>query len=83
MMMPNASHPVSTEILNSIYNLFDFYYAFRSKPFPIAALQGMPTAQSEAQEYSGFCYLLDAPEMQSATVDGSFQNVNFSVCEVI
>ena len=64
-------------------NLFDFYYAFRSKPFPIAALQGMPTAQSEAQEYSGFCYLLDAPEMQSATVDGSFQNVNFSVCEVI
>ena len=64
-------------------NLFDFYYAFRSKPFPIAALQGMPSAQSEAQEYSGFCYLLDAPEMQSATIDGSFQNVNFSVCEVI
>ena len=64
-------------------NLFDFYHAFRSKPFPITALHEMPNAQNEAQEYSGFCYMMDAPEMKSADGQGTYQNVTFNLSEVI
>ena len=49
MMMPNASHPVSTEILNSIYNLFDFYVQYAicegfGMPQVEAASCGIPIA---------------------------------------
>lgn len=49
MMMPNASHPVSTEILNSIYNLFDFYVQYAicegfGMPQVEAASCGVPIA---------------------------------------
>lgn len=64
-------------------NLFDFYRAFRSKPFPINVLTDMPSSQSEAQEYSCFCYILNAPETQSVSSNGDYVNVNFNICEVI
>ena len=49
MMMPNASHPVSTEMLNSIYNLFDFYVQYAicegfGMPQVEAASCGIPIA---------------------------------------
>jgi len=52
MMMPNASHPVSTEILNSIYNLFDFYVQYAicegfGMPQVEAASCGIPIASVE------------------------------------
>lgn len=64
-------------------NLLDFYHAFRSKPFPITALHNMPSAQNEAQEYSGFCYMMDAPVMISIDGQGTYQNVTFNLSEVI
>lgn len=49
VMMPNASHPVSTDILNSIYNLFDFYVQYAicegfGMPQVEAASCGVPIA---------------------------------------
>ena len=64
-------------------SFFDFYRAFRSKPFPVTVLTDMPSAQAEAQEYSLFCYMIDAPEMESVNTIGDYVNVNFIICEVI
>ena len=64
-------------------SFFDFYRAFRSKPFPVTVLTDMPSAQAEAQEYSLFCYMIDAPEMESVNTIGDYVNVNFNICEVI
>jgi hypothetical protein len=64
-------------------NFFNFYHAFRSKPFPITALQGMADDQNESQDFSGFVYLIDAPEMTSVDGQGTYQNVSFNLCEVI
>ena len=77
-------HSVSAILsIEQANNLFDFYHAFRSKPFPITALHNMPISQKEAQEYSGFCYMIDAPEMISVDGQGTYQNVTFNISEVI
>jgi hypothetical protein len=64
-------------------NIIDFYHAFRSKPFPIQVLNDLASAQSESFNYSGFFYMIDAPEMVSADFSGSYQNMTFNIREVV
>ena len=64
-------------------NIIDFYHAYRSKPFPIQVLNNLASDQSEAFNYSGFFYMIDAPEMVSANHLGSYQNMTFNIREVV
>lgn len=64
VMMPNASHPVSTEILNSIYNLFDFYVQYAicegfGMPQVEAASCGVPIASVDYSAMSEIVRNLD------------------------
>jgi len=64
-------------------NIIDFYHAYRSKPFPIQVLNDLASDQSETFNYSGFFYMIDAPEMVSADNSGSYQNMTFNIREVV
>ena len=64
-------------------NIMDFYHAYRSKPFPVQVLNDLASDQSEAFNYSGFFYMLDAPEIVSADHSGSYQNMTFNIREVV
>tara|TARA_R110002020_G_scaffold247025_4_gene460938 strand:- start:776 stop:1993 length:1218 start_codon:yes stop_codon:yes gene_type:complete len=64
-------------------NILDFYHAYRSKPFPVQVLNDLASDQSEAFNFSGFFYMIDAPEMVSADFSGSYQNLTFNIREVV
>ena len=64
-------------------NIIDFYHAYRSKPFPIQVLNELASDQSEAFNFSGFFYMLDAPEIVSADHSASYQTMTFNIREVV
>ena len=64
-------------------NIMDFYHAYRSKPFPVQVLNDLASDQNEAFNYSGFFYMIDAPEMVSANHSASYQNMTFNIREVV
>jgi hypothetical protein len=64
-------------------NILDFYHAYRSKPFPVQVLNDLASDQSEAFNFSGFFYMIDAPELVSANHSGSYQNMTFNIREVV
>jgi hypothetical protein len=63
-------------------SLVDHFRAYRSKPFPVLVMDGMPDAQNERTKYSGFFYMPEAPSIQFIDKRVDRQNINFRLREI-
>ena len=62
-------------------SLQNFYRGYRSKPVPVLFVEGMPTAFEEEEKGNLFGYFQQPP--QFSFINRDYQNVSFSLCEVI
>ena len=63
-------------------SLVDHFRAYRSKPFPVLVMDGMPDAQNERTKYSGFFYMPEAPSISFIDKRVDRQNINFRLREI-
>ncbi len=80
--------PIAREVAGSsvlttaqAQSLQDFYRGYRSKPVPVLFVEGMPTAFEEEEKGNLFGYFQGPPQFSFLNRD--YQNVQFSICEVI
>ena len=62
--------------------IVDHFRAYRSKPFPVLVMDGMPDAQNERTKYSGFFYMPEAPSISFIDKRVDRQNINFRLREI-
>ena len=63
-------------------SIVDHFRAYRSKPFPVLVMDGMPDAQNERTKYSGFFYMPEAPSISFIDKRVDRQNINFRLREI-
>jgi hypothetical protein len=63
-------------------SIVDHYRAYRTKPFPVLVMDGMPDAQNERTKYSGFFYMPEAPSISFIDKRVDRQNINFRLREI-
>lgn len=63
-------------------SLVDHFRSYRSKPFPVLVMDGMPDAQNERTKYSGFFYMPEAPSISFIDKRVDRQNINFRLREI-
>jgi hypothetical protein len=80
---PIAREVQGTSVLTTAQaqSLQNFYRGYRSKPVPVLFVEGMPTVFEEEEKGNLFGYFQQPP--QFSFINRDYQNVSFSLCEVI
>jgi len=68
--------------LAQVESLIEHFRAYRSKPFPVLVMDGMPESQSERIKYSGFFYMPETPSVVFYDKRVERQNIQFRLREI-